>query len=77
MAEETVENRVIKIVSEVLGIDENKIDTQSTYENLGADPEEIKEICNKLKEKFQIEIPKEEMTTPEDTIDYIEGNLVT
>ena len=75
----TVAQRVIKIVSEQLGVKEDEIkEEQSFVEDLGADSLDTVELVMALEEEFETEIPDEKaekITTVKDAIDYIEANL--
>ncbi|MGB1927526.1 MAG: acyl carrier protein [Rubripirellula sp.] len=54
----TVEQRVIEIVSEQLGVDKEKISTDTSFVNdLGADSLDTVELVMELEEEFDISIP--------------------
>jgi acyl carrier protein len=56
----TVEQRVIEIVSEQLGVDKEKINTDTSFVNdLGADSLDTVELVMELEEEFDISIPDE------------------
>lgn len=56
----TVEQRVIEIVSEQLGVDKEKISTDTSFVNdLGADSLDTVELVMELEEEFDISIPDE------------------
>ncbi|MEC7407723.1 MAG: acyl carrier protein [Rubripirellula sp.] len=56
----TVEQRVIEIVSEQLGVDKEKITTDTSFVNdLGADSLDTVELVMELEEEFDISIPDE------------------
>ena len=56
----TVEQRVIEIVSEQLGVDKEKITTDTSFVNdLGADSLDTVELVMDLEEEFDISIPDE------------------
>ncbi|MDG2220099.1 MAG: acyl carrier protein [Rubripirellula sp.] len=56
----TVEERVIDIVSEQLGVDKDKITLETSFVNdLGADSLDTVELVMELEEEFDISIPDE------------------
>ncbi|MCP4885392.1 MAG: acyl carrier protein [Rubripirellula sp.] len=56
----TVEERVIDIVSEQLGVDKDKINLDTSFVNdLGADSLDTVELVMELEEEFDISIPDE------------------
>lgn len=75
----SIEERVIKIVVEQLGVDEATVKSQSSFvEDLGADSLDTVELVMALEEEFDCEIPDEEaekITTVQQAIDYINANL--
>jgi acyl carrier protein len=75
----TVEQRVIKIVAQQLGINETEIKkNQSFVDDLGADSLDTVELVMALEEEFEAEIPDEDaekITTVQQAIDYIEAHL--
>lgn len=70
-----IEERVIKIVSDQLGVDQ--VAKQSHFiEDLGADSLDTVELVMALEEEFGVEIPDEEaekITTVQQAIDYIQA----
>lgn len=74
----TVENRVIKIVAEQLGIDEAEVKPESSFvDDLGADSLDTVELVMALEEEFDCEIPDEDaekIATVQQAIDYINAN---
>ena len=74
----SVEERVIKMVSEQLGVKEDDIQTGSSFvEDLGADSLDTVELIMALEEEFDAEIPDEDaekIATVEDAINYITQN---
>jgi len=71
----SIEQEVIKIVSEQLGVEEDKITPKSFFvDDLGADSLDTVELVMAFEEKFNIEIPDEDaekIKTVGDAIDYI------
>ena len=74
----SVEERVIKMVAEQLGVKEDDIQTGSSFvEDLGADSLDTVELIMALEEEFDAEIPDEDaekIATVEDAITYITQN---
>ena len=74
----SVEERVIKMVAEQLGVKEDDIQTGSSFvEDLGADSLDTVELIMALEEEFDAEIPDddaEKIATVEDAINYINQN---
>ncbi|MDR3353250.1 MAG: acyl carrier protein [Zoogloeaceae bacterium] len=75
-----VEERVRKIVAEQLGVPENDIKNDSSFqEDLGADSLDAVELVMALEEEFGSEIPDEEaekITGVQQAIDYIIAHRV-
>ncbi|MBK13641.1 MAG: acyl carrier protein [Porticoccaceae bacterium] len=71
----SIEERVIKMVAEQLGVKEEEIQVSSSFvEDLGADSLDTVELIMALEEEFDAEIPDEEaekIATVEDAINYI------
>ena len=74
----SVEQRVIDIVAEQLGVEKDKIKPESNFVNdLGADSLDTVELVMELEEEFDISIPDdaaEKILTVKDAIGYIETN---
>lgn len=73
----TIEERVIKIVVEQLGVSDVS-PSASFVDDLGADSLDTVELVMALEEEFGCEIPDEQaeqITTVESAIDYIAKNL--
>jgi len=72
-----VEEQVIKIVVEHLGIDEAKVNPDAKFiDDLGADSLDTVELVMAFEEKFGIEIPDdaaETILTVKNAIDFIES----
>jgi len=70
--------RIKKIISEQLGVDEDDITMESSFiDDLGADSLDIVELIMALEEEFEIEIPDseaEKITTVGDAVEYIKNN---
>lgn len=74
----SVEERVIDIVAEQVGVDKDKITRESHFVNdLGADSLDIVEMIMELEEEFDISIPEdaaEKIQRVGEAVDYIEKN---
>lgn len=74
-----IEDRVVKMVAEQLGVKEDEIKPSSSFvDDLGADSLDTVELIMALEEEFDTEIPDEEaekITTVQQAIDYINNNL--
>ena len=72
---ENIEQRVIKIVAEQLGVNEADIKTESSFvDDLGADSLDTVELVMALEEEFECEIPDDEaekITSVQQAIDYV------
>lgn len=85
MSEETtvmnnsVEERVKKIVVEQLGVKEEEVSNESSFvDDLGADSLDTVELVMALEEEFECEIPDgeaEKITTVQQAIDYINNHI--
>ncbi|MCA9263805.1 MAG: acyl carrier protein [Planctomycetales bacterium] len=71
-----VEDRVIDIVAEQLGVDKEKVTPETSFVNdLGADSLDTVELVMELEEEFDINIPDdaaEKIQTVGQAIEYIE-----
>ena len=72
----SVSERVVDIVAEQLGVEKDKIKTETSFVNdLGADSLDTVELVMELEEEFDINIPDdaaEKIQTVGEAIDYIE-----
>ena len=73
-----IEERVIKMVAEQLGVKEEDVNITSSFvEDLGADSLDTVELIMALEEEFDAEITDEEaekIATVQDAITYINAN---
>jgi acyl carrier protein len=73
-----IEERVVKIVAEQLGVNEGEVTKASSFVNdLGADSLDTVELVMALEEEFDCEIPDEEaekITTVQQAIDYVNAH---
>ena len=74
----SVEERVVKIVCEQLGVGEDEVNTSSSFvDDLGAESLDTVELVMALEEEFDLEIADEEaekISTVQEAIDYINSN---
>jgi acyl carrier protein len=72
----SVEERVIDIVCENLGVNKEQVARQTAFvEDMGADSLDVVELVMELEEEFEIQIPDdqaEKIKTVGEAIDYIE-----
>ena len=72
---ENIEDRVVNIIVEQLGVEKSKIKSDSSFvEDLGADSLDTVELVMALEEEFETEIPDqdaEKITTVKEVVDYI------
>jgi len=70
-----LEKKVISIIAEQLGMDEEEIKLEASFvDDLGADSLDIVELVMALEEEYGIEIPDEDaekIKTVQDAINYI------
>jgi len=75
----SVDERVVKIVAEQLGVNEGEVTKSASFVNdLGADSLDTVELVMALEEEFDCEIPDEEaekITTVQQAIDYVNAHL--
>jgi acyl carrier protein len=74
----SVEERVVDIVAEQLGVDKEKVTKDTSFVNdLGADSLDTVELVMELEEEFDITIPDdaaEKIQTVGQAVEYIEAN---
>lgn len=74
----SVEDKIIKIISEKLDVDiDEVVPKASLVDDLGADSLDLVELVMTMEEEFDIEISDEEaekLITVQDAIDYITAN---
>jgi acyl carrier protein len=75
----SVDERVMKIVAEQLGVSEGEVTKDSSFVgDLGADSLDTVELVMALEEEFDCEIPDEQaekITTVKQAVDYINAHL--
>ena len=72
-----IEERVIKMVAEQLGVKEDIANDASFVDDLGADSLDTVELVMALEEEFECEIPDddaEKITTVQQATDYVNAN---
>ena len=76
----TIEERVKKIIIEQLGVKEEEVKPEASFENdLGADSLDTVELVMALEEEFETEIPDEEaekIKTVQAAIDYVNNQAM-
>lgn len=79
MDEKEIRQKVVKVIIEKLGVDEENIKDESRYvEDLGADSLALVDIAMALEDEFGMKIPDEDIekiTTVGSTIAYIKEHL--
>ena len=74
-----IEERVIKVIAEQLGVDEAKVVTEASFvEDLGADSLDTVELVMALEDEFDVEIPDEDaekIATVKDAVEYVEKHI--
>ena len=77
LSKEEIETRVVKIVSEQLGVEQDKIKPEAKFmDDLGADSLDTVELVMALEDEFDCEIPDEEaekITSVGEALSYIEN----
>ena len=73
-----ISSKVKKIVADHLGIEESKVNEESSFiDDLGADSLDTVELVMAFEEEFECEIPDdaaEKIQTVKDAIDFISSN---
>ena len=75
----TIEERVVEIVAEQMGVDKAQITRETSFINdLGADSLDTVELVMEFEDEFDISIPDEDaekIQTVGQAIDYVEAHL--
>ena len=75
----TIEERVVEIVAEQMGVDKAQITRETSFVNdLGADSLDTVELVMEFEDEFDISIPDEDaekIQTAGQAIDYVEAHL--
>ncbi len=77
LSEQAIFEKVRAIIAEQLGVDEEDVTPETTFEELNADSLDIVELIMALEEEFDIEIPDEEaekIQTVGAAVEYIKEN---
>jgi acyl carrier protein len=70
--------KVRAVIAEEFDVEEDMVGTETTLEELGADPVDVVELTAALEEEFDLEIPEsvsENFSTVGDIVGYIRRNL--
>ena len=71
----SVEEKVVEIIIDQLGVDEKQVNSKASFiDDLGADSLDTVELIMALEEEFDIEIPDEDaekIATVQNAVDYI------
>ncbi len=75
----TVAERVRKVVTEQLGVQDEELKNDASFvDDLGADSLDTVELVLALEDEFDTDIPDEKaekITTVQEAIDYVEANI--
>ncbi len=75
----SVEERVLEIIAEQLGLDKDEIQPEASFiDDLGADSLDIVEMIMTIEDEFDVEISDEDaekIATVQDAINYINDKL--
>ncbi|RST75459.1 acyl carrier protein [Siminovitchia acidinfaciens] len=73
-----VQERVTKIIVDRLGVEESKVEMESSFrDDLGADSLDVVELVMELEDEFDMEISDEDaekIATVGDAVNYIKSN---
>lgn len=76
-----IKNRIVEIIANQLGIEEDDVTAEaSVIDDLGADSLDVVELVMALEEEFDLEIPDEEaekITSVQNIFDYMASALQT
>ena len=68
--------KIKKVVCQQLGVSEDKVKLETTFEELGADSLDLFQVVIELEEEFSIQLEEvENMKTIQDAIIYVESKL--
>nr|WP_192868017.1 acyl carrier protein [Calderihabitans maritimus] len=70
--------KVKQIIVDQLGVDEEEVTMETSFEDLNADSLDIVELIMALEEEFELEIPDEDaekITTVADAVEYIKNRV--
>lgn len=77
LSKEEIQTRVVKIVSEQLGVSEEKVTPESKFmDDLGADSLDTVELVMALEDEFDCEIPDEDaekITSVGQALEYVQS----
>jgi acyl carrier protein len=65
-----------EVICEQLGIEQEEVKLETTFEELGADSLDLFQIVIELEEKYNIQIEEVEgLKTIQDAVEYVEKNI--
>ncbi|MBV7273263.1 acyl carrier protein [Clostridium thailandense] len=68
--------KIKKIISEQLKIDEENITRETSFEELGVDSLDLFQIIIEIEEEFGVQIEDaESIRTVEEAVDFVKGNI--
>ena len=68
--------KIKKIISEQLKIDEINVTKKTSFEELGVDSLELFQIIIEIEEEFEVQIEDaESIRTVEEAVNFVEGNI--
>ncbi|KUK32030.1 MAG: Acyl carrier protein [Thermoanaerobacterales bacterium 50_218] len=77
LSEQAIFEKVKAIIAEQLGVDEDEVTPETSFEELNADSLDIVELIMAIEEEFDIEIPDEDaekILTVGAAVEYIKEN---
>lgn len=68
--------KIQKVICDQLGVDENDIKMETSFEELGVDSLDLFQIIIELEEEFNVQIEEaEKIKTVEDAVKYVEERV--
>ena len=74
----TNQERLIEIIAKQLGVEEDNVTPDASFDDLGADSLDKVELVMALEEELDIEIPDsdaEKIQTVQDALSYLDGHV--
>ncbi|WP_446681752.1 acyl carrier protein [Clostridium thailandense] len=76
MEDKMIFEKIKKIISEQLKIDEENITRETSFEELGVDSLDLFQIIIEIEEEFGVQIEDaESIRTVEEAVDFVKGNI--